>query len=191
MYATYGEKLMRVTSIVVGMGLLFSSMLAQAEVFADSTGYKGNNYFGVMVATPRFEFEGSSDSFRGTGMFVRAGREFFKYIGVEGHFGIFSSDTVNGQQYQIKYMGSVFGRGSIFVFDERARAYALLGATYFSADVPGYKASEFAPAFGLGFELYGDDRDAVSLEWIRYADEDIHNQDYTVESVNLGYIHRF
>ncbi len=182
---------MRVTSIFVGMGLLFSSMLAQAEIFADSTGYEGKNYFGVMVASPRFEFDRSGDGFRGTGMFVRLGRDFVKYFGMEGHFGIFSSDTVNDERYQIEYLGSLFIRGSLFMFDDRARAYALLGTTYFSADVPGYNASEFAPAFGLGFELYGDERDAVSLEWIRYADEDIHNQDYTVESINLGYIHRF
>ncbi len=182
---------MRVTSIVVGMGLLFSSMLAQAEIFADGTGYEGDNYFGVMVASPRFEFDDSGSDFRGTGLFVRAGREFFKYAAVEGHFGVFSADTVNGQDYQIKYMGSVFGRGNIFLFDDRARAYALAGFTYFSGDVPGYDASEFSMSYGLGVELYGAPRDAVSLEWIRYADEDIHNRDYTIESVNLGYIHRF
>ncbi|MET0088977.1 MAG: hypothetical protein ABW068_02980 [Candidatus Thiodiazotropha sp.] len=182
---------MRVTSIVVGMGLLFSSMLAQAEIFADGTGYEGDNYFGVMVASPRFEFDDSGDEFRGTGMFVRAGREFFKYAAVEGHFGIFSADTVDDEDYQIEYMASVFGRGNIFLFDDRARAYALAGLTYFSADVPGYNASEYSMSYGLGVELYGDSRNAVSLEWIRYADEEIHNHDYTIESVNLGYIHRF
>ncbi|MET0026977.1 MAG: outer membrane beta-barrel protein [Candidatus Thiodiazotropha sp.] len=183
---------MRVTSIVVGMGLLFSSMLAQAEIFADGTGYEGDNYFGVMVASPRFEFDDSGDEFRGTGMFARAGREFFKYAAVEGHFGIFSSDTVDGENYQIEYMASLFGRGNIFLFDDRARAYALAGMTYFAGDVPGWNSvSETSFSYGLGVELYGGSRDAVSLEWIRYADEDIHNQDYTIESVNLGYIHRF
>jgi hypothetical protein len=43
----------------------------------------------------------------------------------------------------------------------------------------------------LGIELYGDDRNAVTLEWIRYADGDVNNVDYKLESANIGYVHRF
>ena len=68
----------------------------------------------------------------------------------------------------------------------------MAGLTYFNGDVPGFKnESDVAPGFGLGLELYGNTRNAVTLEWMRYADGDISNVDYKIESVNLGYLHRF
>ncbi|MCU7948113.1 MAG: hypothetical protein KZQ72_15985 [Candidatus Thiodiazotropha sp. (ex Cardiolucina cf. quadrata)] len=61
-----------------------------------------------------------------------------------------------------------------------------------SGDVPGFNGvDETSLGYGLGIELYGHERNALTLEWIRYADNDIHNVDYKVESVNLGYLHRF
>ncbi|MBW9257757.1 MAG: hypothetical protein K1562_09025 [Candidatus Thiodiazotropha sp. (ex. Lucinisca nassula)] len=45
---------MRVTSFIVAIGLLISSAIAQAEIFADGSGIEGNNYFGVMVASPQY-----------------------------------------------------------------------------------------------------------------------------------------
>jgi hypothetical protein len=189
---TYGEKLMKVTNIVIGTGLLFSSMLAQAEIFADDTGYERDNYFGVMLASPHFRLDDGDVDFRGTGLFVRGGKEFFKYIAIEGHFGVFGADEVGGNEYQIEYMASLFGRGNLFLFDSRARAYLLAGMSYFAGDVPGESgASESSPSFGLGVELYGNSRNSISLEWIRYLDDEIRDDGFTIESINLGYLHRF
>ncbi|MBV2122580.1 MAG: hypothetical protein B6D70_08645 [gamma proteobacterium symbiont of Stewartia floridana] len=183
---------MRVTSFIVAIGLLISSAIAQAEIFADGSGIEGNNYFGVMLASPQYKEDDSNTDFRGTGLIARGGREFFKYFAVEGHFGIFSGDTVNDTTYQIDYMGSLFARGNLFLFDDRARAYALVGLTYFAGDVPRFKGDDdIAPAFGLGLELYGNERNAITLEAMRYADGDLHNVDYKIDSINVGYQHRF
>lgn len=183
---------MRVTSFIVGIGLLFSSAISQAEIFADGSGIEGNNYFGVSIGSPQYKEDNTNADFRAAGLIARGGREFFKYIAIEGHFGIFSGDTIDGNEYKIDYMASLFGRGNLYLFDDRARAYLLLGMTYFSGDVPRFKdESDISPAFGLGLELYGNERNAITLEVIRYADTDLHNVDYKIDSINLGYQHRF
>lgn len=183
---------MRVTSIAIGIGFLFVSSFGRAEVFAESSGIEGNNYFGVIVASPQYKEDDSSTDFRGTGLIARGGREFTKYFAVEGHFGVFSGDTVNGNDYQIDYMASIFARGNLYLFDSRARVYALGGITRLTGDVPGFTGvNDTALAIGLGLELYGNERNAITLEWMRYADGDIHDVDYKLESVNLGYLHRF
>jgi hypothetical protein len=111
---------------------------------------------------------------------------------VEGHFGIFSGDTVDDNDYQIDYMASIFARGNLYLFDDRARIYLMQGFTYFAGDVPRFKGEDdVALAFGLGLELYGDERNALTLEAIRYADGDLHNVDYKIDSINLGYLHCF
>jgi hypothetical protein len=183
---------MRVTSFILGIGLLISSAIAQAEIFADGSGIEGNNYFGVIVASPQYKEDDSNTDFRGTGLIARGGREFFKYIAVEGHFGIFSGDTVDDNEYKIDYMASLFARGNLFLFEDRARAYLMVGVTYFTGDVPRFKGDDdVAPAFGLGLELYGDEHNAITFEAMRYADGDLHNVDYKIDSINLGYQHRF
>jgi hypothetical protein len=182
---------MRVTSIVIGVSLLFSSVLAQAEVFADGSGIEKSNYVGVMVASPQYQDESHGD-FRGPGLIVRGGRDFFKYFAVEGHLGVFSGDEVDNNSYKIDYMASLFARGNIYLFDDRARAYLMLGGTYFSADLPRFKSeNDSSLAYGLGLELYGNSRNALTLEYVRYADSDIHNVDYDINSFSLGYLHRF
>ncbi|MES9861973.1 MAG: hypothetical protein ABW157_19310 [Candidatus Thiodiazotropha sp. LLP2] len=183
---------MRVTTSIVGIGLLLSSAAPQAEIFADGSGIEGNNYFGVIVASPQYKEDDSNTDFRGTGLIARGGREFFKYIAVEGHFGIFTGDTVDDNDYQIDYMASLFARGNLYLFDDRARAYLMAGVTYFAGDVPRFKGEDdVAPAFGLGLELYGNERNAITFEVMRYADGDLHNVDYKIDSINLGYQHRF
>jgi hypothetical protein len=183
---------MRVTSFIVGIGLLFTSVLAHAEVFADGSGIEGKNFFGVIVASPQYKEDDTNADFRGSGLIARGGREFVKYFAVEGHFGIFSGDTVDDNDYQIDYMASIFARGNLYLFDDRARVYLMGGLTYFAGDVPRFSGEDdISPAFGLGIELYGNERNAITLEWMRYADSDIHNVDYKIDSVNIGYLHRF
>ena len=183
---------MRITTLIAGVGLLLSSAVSQAEVFADGSDIEGNNYFGVILASPQYKEDDSNTDFRGAGLIARGGREFFKYFSLEGHFGIFSGDTVDDNEYKIDYMTSLFARGNLYLFDDRAKVYLMTGFTFFSGDIPGFNGAEdFAPAFGLGVEFYGDERNALTLEAIRYADADYHNVDYKIESINLGYLHRF
>jgi hypothetical protein len=78
------------------------------------------------------------------------------------------------------------------LFDPRIRLYALGGVTRFSGNVPGFRdVGETGMAYGLGVELYGDEYNALTLEWLRFAVGDIHNVDYRLESAGLGFVHRF
>ncbi|MCU7929188.1 MAG: porin family protein [Candidatus Thiodiazotropha sp. (ex Codakia rugifera)] len=183
---------MRIASILTGIGFLFLSSIVCAEWFADSSGIEGSNYFGLIVASPQYKEDDSNADFRGAGLILRGGHEFNDFFAVEGHLGLFSEDTINGDTHQIDYLASIFARGNLFLFDSRARVYALGGLTRFSGDVPGFNGvDETSLGYGLGIELYGHERNALTLEWIRYADDDIRNVDYKVESINLGYLHRF
>jgi hypothetical protein len=146
----------------------------------------------VIVASPQYKEDDSNADFRGSGLIARGGREFSRYFAIEGHFGIFSGDTVDDTTYQIDYMTSLFVRGNLFLFDDRARIYLMQGFTYFTGDVPRFKGEDdVALAFGLGLELYGNERNAITFEAMRYADGELHNVDYKIDSINIGYLHRF
>ncbi|MGD8911593.1 MAG: outer membrane beta-barrel protein [Candidatus Thiodiazotropha sp.] len=183
---------MKFLTISIAGGCLLLSSVANAEEPFRADGIKGDRYFGIMASSPQYKEDDSSTSFRAAGLLVRGGKEFNKFLAAEGQFGVFGKDNVDGIQYQIEYQFSIFARGNLPLENGRIRPYGLLGFTRFSGELPGLSnVDDTGMGFGLGIELYGDDRNAVTLEWIRYADGDVNNVDYKLESANIGYVHRF
>ena len=68
----------------------------------------------------------------------------------------------------------------------QSQLYAIVGYTEVELEAEAFgittDASDDGVSLGFGINL-GD----VNIEWIRYLDDD----DYTVDSVNFGYIHYF
>ncbi|MES9974015.1 MAG: porin family protein [Candidatus Thiodiazotropha sp.] len=179
------------TVIVIGGCLLLSSA-AISEESVKGAGIEGNRYIGVMVSSPQYKEDDSNTDFRSAGLLVRGGMEFNEFLAVEGQFGLFGEDVVNDRSYQIEYLLSIYARGNLPLLDSRTRLYALAGVTHFSGNVPGFSSvDETTIGYGIGLELYADEQNALTLEWLRHAVGDIHNVDYKLESASLGFVHRF
>jgi hypothetical protein len=183
---------MKFLTVVIASGFLLLTIAANAAEADKGAGIKGNRYIGVMVSSPQYKEDDSNTDFRSAGLLVRGGMEVNKFLAVEGHFGLFGEDTVNESSYQIEYLGSIYARGNFPLINNRIRLYALGGVTRFSGKVPGFSSvDDTGIGYGLGMELYGDEQNALTLEWLRFAVGDIHNVDYTLESASLGFVHRF
>ncbi len=183
---------MKFLNVVLVSGCLLLSAAANAEESVQGAGIDGNRYIGVMVSSPQYKEDDSSAGFRSPGLLARGGFEFNPFLAVEGQIGLFGEDVVDGHSYQIDYLVSIYARGNLPLINKRTRLYALGGVTRFSGNVPGFSSvDETAIGYGVGLELYADEQNALTFEWLRYAVGDIHNVDYILESASLGFVHRF
>jgi hypothetical protein len=177
---------------VVAIGCLLLSPLANSQESFQGAGIKGYRYIGVMVSSPQYKEDDTNTDFRNPGLIARGGLEFSELFAVEGQIGLFGEDFVNDHSYQIDYLASIYARGNLPLINSRIRLYVMGGMTYFTGNVPGFSSvDETAIGYGAGIELYGDEYNALTLEWQRFADGDIHNVDYVLESASLGFVHRF
>lgn len=167
---------------------------AQAEIFAENSGISGSNYFGVQLSGLRF----NEDEFNTheSAVSMRVGREFGNYLAVEGHaVAGLENDTSQGVEVSIDYLVGVYLRGNMFLWDPRARLYAMAGVTHGKITATAFsltdKTTDTELGYGFGFEFYGDKRNGVNIEFMRYMDGDEDGDNYEVDSISLGYIHRF
>ena len=92
--------------------------------------------------------------------------------------------------FEIDYLIGMYFRGNLPIGGTpRVRAYALLGFTQakFTARAAGFSDSDTETdiGYGLGIELFGNERNAISLEYLRALDiED--DGDFTVDSVSIA-----
>jgi len=170
-------------------------LTSNAEVFADSSGISGNAYFGVHMGGLRYEEDNFDAHEVGAGM--RLGYEFNDYFGLEGQVnaGLTNDDVFGVGDIGIDYLASLFVRGNLFLWSPQARLYGLIGVTHGKITAEAFGISDSLTdtemSYGLGVELYGNSRNAVNLEVIRYMDGEDDGIDYNVDAFNLGYIHRF
>jgi hypothetical protein len=179
--------------------LLFLAFLfpfsASAEIFAESSGVSGNSYFGVNLQGLRYSADPDFNT-NEAGLGLRYGREFGNYLAVEGHVAIgLDNDTSAGVEVGVDYLAGIYLRGNMFLWDPRARLYGLVGVTHGKITSEAFALSETTTdtemGFGFGFEFYGDSRNAVNLEFMRYMDGEKDNENYEIDAFNLGYTHRF
>ncbi len=170
-------------------------LTSNAEVFADSSGISGNSYFGVFVSGLRYEEDAFDAHEVGAGL--RLGYEFNNYFAVEGHVtaGLTNDEVFGVMDIGVDYLASAYLRGNIFLWDPQARLYGLIGVTHGKITAEAFGISDSLTdtemSYGLGFELYGNSRNAINLEFIRYMDGEDDGVDYDVDAFNLGYTHRF
>lgn len=179
---------------------VFSSfpLVSNAEVFANSSGISGNAYFGVHFSGLRYE-QSNGYNMHESAMGFRGGYEIADHFGLEGQLitGLHDDEIAGTVTVGVDYLAGLYLRGNIFLWDPRARLYVLAGATRgkITEEVIGSTSSatkkETDPSYGLGFEFYGDEHNAVSIEFMRYLKGDDDNIDYNLDTFNLGYVHRF
>jgi hypothetical protein len=116
---------------------------------------------------------------------------------LEGHaaFGL-EDDTVAGVlDVSIDYLLGFYARGNIFLWSPRARLYGLIGLTHgkLSADISGNSDDQTNTelGYGAGIELFGNGSNGITLEFMRYMDGEDNNVDFNIDSVSIGYTHRF
>ena len=174
--------------------LFLIPLSAKAEIFAESSGISGSNYFGVQFSGLRYS-QGSFNT-NEVGFGMRAGREFGNYLAVEGHVvaGL-DNDSSQGVEISIDYLAGIYVRGNMFLWDPRARLYALAGVTHGKITTMAFNLTDRTTdtdlGFGFGFEFYGDERNAVNLEFMRYLDGEEDGESFEIDAFSLGYIHRF
>lgn len=163
-------------------------MLAPAPAAAEEA---ARNYFGAALVSGEFAPEGGP-SFDVAGGHVQLGREVAPFFAIEARVGagLENVDEVGNVDVttQVEYWGSVFGRAYLPL--DRVRPYALLGYTAGKASARAATSSGGIDAsdsdqdtsWGLGLELYGDDKTALMIEWVRYMDTDI----YRIDAWALG-----
>lgn len=170
-------------------------LVSNAEIFADSSGISGKSYFGVHYSFLNYEREGGFDA-QHQALGLRVGHEFIDYLGVEGQFlGGLRDDDIAGYRFGVDYLAGAYVRGNMFLWDSRARLYGLLGMAYGKSSGSQFgistSSTDTGLSYGMGVEFYGDSRNAVSLELMRYLDGEDNGVNFDIDAFNIGYIHRF
>lgn len=145
-----------------------------------------NLYWGVSLGEYRSAKEATDNGRTNhtTDLGLRLGYHFSDFIGVEARAGFDASDVTSGSSVNSNAeYAAVFGR-----FDlpfEKTNIYLLAGVSEIRIDKDDVDSDEFDPiAGGLGIELYGSERTAVTLEYMSYS-EDAHS------GWSLGIKHHF
>jgi hypothetical protein len=169
-------------------------LASSAEIFAENSGITGNWYLGVQVSGLDYEEPGLD--FQEPATALRFGFELFDHFAFEGHFGAgLHDDTIGGTAYGVDYYTGLYLRGNIFLWDPRARLYALAGISRAKISRTAFGLTTSTtytdPSYGVGLEFYGNPRNAINLEFMRYIDGDDGGVNYDINTLSLGYIHRF
>lgn len=162
--------------IALAAALLAAPGLASAE--------QPNLYFGAAIGGYEVDQEDvGGDVDDATNLDFRLGYHLFDFIGVEARAGG-NTGGVSGDSSapDTRYVG-VFGRFDIPF--EKVNVYLLVGASEVELDGETVDDDEYDPvAGGLGIELYGSERTAITLEYMSYSDN-------AYSGVNLGIKYHF
>jgi hypothetical protein len=176
--------------------LFLLPLTSQAEIFAESSGISGNRYFGINLSALRYQ-EGDADAHE-PAIGARYGYSFSDYLAVEGHVAAgLENDVIQDDNVVVgvDYLAGIYVRGNLFLWDPRARLYGLIGITHGKITIEAFnvedKTTDTELSFGVGFELYGDSRNALNIEAMRYLDGEKDDASYEVDAFTLGYTHRF
>lgn len=165
-----------------------------AAITATAAASDIQQYWGAAYTSGEYEYEGIGGTDI-TGAQLLIGSQILPFLSIEGRAGssLQTSTKISNVEVktQVQYWASAFARLSAN-FD-RVRPYALLGYTTgrAKASVPslGLEDSDTDQDFsyGVGIELYADQRTAAFVEWVQYFETDL----YTIDAWALGMSTRF
>lgn len=163
-------------------------------VMATSSASDLRHYWGAAYTSGEYQYEGIGGTDI-TGAQLLIGSQILPFLSIEGRAGssLQSNTKIANVEVntQVQYWVSAFTRLSAN-FD-RVRPYALVGYTTgrakASAPSLGLEASDTDQdiSYGVGIELYADERTAAFVEWVKYFDTDL----YTIDAWALGMSTRF
>jgi hypothetical protein len=179
--------------------LTVSLLLASTHSIADqNTRFNYDRSWGAGLWSVSYDPD-EGDSFSMTGVMLRAAYEFSPAFSVEGHLGTTDEDEQTAfsgtvpVSLQINVLGGVFAKYS-WIYSQQvgwARFYGLLGASFVDVEAKGQgmtaNDSDTGLSYGVGIDLFGSDRTAIVLEWVRYLDQ----SDYTIDTPSIGIVRRF
>ncbi len=140
-------------------------------------------YWGVSLG--QFELDDAGGNVTDTvNLGLQAGYKFTRFLGIEARGGFESGDTSGALDEPDLQYGGGFVRLDLPY--ERVNVYLLLGGGQVNYDTVNGNVSESGPAGAIGIELFGSERSAVSLEYVRYAGDDT-----TYDGLSLGFVHHF
>ena len=164
------------TAIALAAALLAAPGLASAE--------QPNLYFGASIGGYEVDQEDVGGSVTDTtNLDIRLGYHLFDFVGIEARGGGNTGGVAGDSDApDTRYLG-VFGRFDVPL--EKANVYLLLGASEVEVNGDAVDDDEYDPvAGGIGIELYGSERTAISLEYMSYSDN-------AYSGVNLGIKYHF
>lgn len=171
---------------ILGMGLAGLVVCASPAALAET-------YWGAMVQTTEFIPDGyeklSYTSFSG-----RFGYE-TGFLGFEGRLGT-SMSKDSGSYYgyestQINYFGSGLVKLNLTMPDPRVKLYAVGGYSLADLEIGDNSETYDGLTFGGGIELYGTEKTALNLEYMRLLDDEDNGVDIEVNTFSLGIISHF
>ncbi len=154
-------------------------------------------YWGVMIGSTDYEVRGSR--LYVTSLNGRVGWDFLSWLAVEGRFltsDSSSSSSLNVNGFKIPYMGTAFAKFSLPANrTSRAKVYALAGYSVGRLEFEEAGTNVFfdasGPAYGVGVEIFADDKNGLNIEWARMVDDSDGGDDYTITQIGIGYVRRF
>ncbi len=139
------------------------------------------------------------------GLTLRLGYDFNNYLGVEGYASrtdtTKTSYTVSSLNYdvnyKVNYSSGLVLRGNLRFNRNRMALFAFAGMGASNADIEFISANttirinETSPVYGVGLDLYGTRRAAITLTAGTYLDKKINGVDTKITSYSLGFTYYF
>lgn len=179
--------------------LTVSLLLVSCGAAADrTTRFNYDRSFGGGLWSVKYSPD-DGDSYSMPGLMVRGAYEVSRKFAVEAHLGTTEEDTRDALggtvpvSLRINLLGGVFAKGSLLYEQNKgwARVYGLLGVSFVEAraEAQGESAhdNDAGISYGVGLDLFGSDRTAIVLEWVRYLD----TSDFKIETPMIGLLRRF
>ncbi len=179
--------------------LTVSLLLVSTTAFADKfTRYNYDRSWGAGLWSVSYSPD-QGNSFNMKGVMARAAYEISRELAVEAHIGTTDDDqstTFGGAvpvSLRINVLAGVFAKYS-WVHEETrgwARLYGLLGASFVDVEAEAQSTTandnDTGLSYGVGVDLFGSDRTAIVLEWVRYLDK----SNFTIDTPMVGVVRRF
>lgn len=180
------------------MALALFGTTAAYAVEDDST----NWYFGLSAASFDFEQKGAGgSSFNTYGGIARLGYDLGNYLSVEGRMGFGGKDDDGTYRVEPARVAAAYVRLNLPI--DKVKIYLLggYGAVTAKVDLMGVDTSHdelTGASYGGGIELYGNRTTALTLEYVRYVEEQNYEDaaigvdaDFDVNSLSIGFVHHF
>ena len=172
--------------------LLTALISAASPVLAQQKGLYG----GVMVGNHRYEtLDFGFDMLAVTG---RLGYEFTRNLAAEGRVAVSLEGSSRSADAQADLLLGAYGKFSWYpsrdmLFD----VYGLVGFSGAQMTVQLAEGTDEADdddvglSFGVGMDFFADEKHGINLEWVRYLDGTLFDENYTLDHWGVGYVRRF
>ena len=176
---------------MIRAGVVAIAMLVAMPAHSEDVG----RYFGVMAGITNYQ-EPSFDFDMPTAT-LRLGKRLSPLWGGEVRGAMSGKGHSTGTDMQVDYLGSALLRLNWRPegFDNHLVIYGLGGITYSHTTVQvagtDLTAGDTTASLGAGIELFGDERNGIGFEFIRYADSKLRGVNYTLDGMAVSYVRRF